>query len=46
VGAAAFSLAVSAGGTIKNGKTTPLLTVTEGLAAMKRAGISGYRPPR
>ena len=46
VSVAALSLAVSAGGAIKNGKTTPLLTVTEGLAAMKRAGTSGYQPPR
>jgi len=43
VAAAAFSLAVSAGGACKNVKTTPLLTVEEGVEAMKRASTCGYR---
>ena len=43
--AAAFSLAVTAGGAIKNFKTTPLMTVEEGMEAMRKAGGSGYRPP-
>ena len=43
--AAALSLAVTAGGSIKNFKTTPLMVVEEGMEAMRKAGGSGYRPP-
>jgi len=46
VSAAAFSLAASAGGAIKAIKTTPLLTLEEGVAAMKKAGAAGYKPPK
>jgi hypothetical protein len=42
--AAAFALAIAAGGACKSVKTTPLLTVEEGMAAMKKAGNSGYKP--
>ena len=42
--AAALALAVAAGGTVKNVKTTPLLSVEEGLAAMKKGATSGYKP--
>jgi uncharacterized protein with GYD domain len=42
--AAALALAVGAGGTVKNVKTTPLFTVDDGLAAMKKAATSGYKP--
>ena len=45
VSAAAFSLAGAAGGAIKSLKTTPLLSPTEGIAAMKLAGKAGYKPP-
>lgn len=45
VSAAAFSLAVSAGGGVKAFKTTPLLTVEEAMEAMKKAAGAGYRPP-
>ncbi len=45
VSAAAFALAVAAGGSLKTFKTTPLMTPTEGVAAMKKAATSGYRPP-
>lgn len=45
VSAAAFSLAVSAGGALKAIKTTPLLTVEEAIEALKKAAGSGYRPP-
>jgi uncharacterized protein with GYD domain len=45
VSAAAFSLAASAGGAVRSLVTTPLLSITEGLAAMKRAAQIGYRPP-
>ena len=43
--AAAFSIAVSAGGAVKAMKTTPLMTAEEGLDAMKKASSAGYRPP-
>ncbi len=45
VSAAAFSAAASAGGGVKAAKTTPLLTVEEGIALMRKAGAAGYRPP-
>jgi uncharacterized protein with GYD domain len=45
VSAAAFSLAASAGGALKAIKTTPLLTVEEGIEALKKAAGAGYRPP-
>lgn len=44
IAAAAFALAVAAGGSIKAQKTTPLLSLEEGLAAMKKAAGSGYKP--
>jgi uncharacterized protein with GYD domain len=44
VSAAAFSMAVAAGGACKNVKTTPLLTTTEGIEAMKKAAQCGYKP--
>ena len=44
--AAAFSIAVAAGGALKSSKTTPLLTFEEGLKAMQQAGKTGYRPPK
>ena len=42
---AAFSISASAGGAIKAIKTTPLMTVQEGMRAMRKAGRSGYKPP-
>jgi uncharacterized protein with GYD domain len=42
--AAAFALAIGAGGACKSVKTTPLLAVAEGIAAMKKAKTSGYKP--
>ena len=42
--AASLALAVAAGGSLKNSKTTPLLTVEEGLGALKKAATSGYAP--
>ena len=46
VGAAALSLATAAGGAVRSFKTTPLLTVKEGIAAMRKAQTSGYTPPK
>jgi uncharacterized protein with GYD domain len=45
VTATAFSMAVSAGGTHKAMKITPLMTVEEAIEAMKKAGKTGYRSP-
>ena len=44
VGAAAFAMAVAAGGACKTVKTTPLLSVEDGIAAMKKAATCGYKP--
>src|ERR1700739_1203212 len=41
---AAFARAVSAGGSGSAVKTTPLLSVEEGITAMKKASGSGYKP--
>jgi len=43
VSAAAFAMAISAGGSCSAVKTTPLLSPEEGVAAMKKAGGSGYK---
>jgi uncharacterized protein with GYD domain len=43
--AAAFAIAVVAGGACKAFKTTPLLSVDEGLEAMRKAQGAGYRRP-
>jgi uncharacterized protein with GYD domain len=44
VSAAAFAMALAAGGACRNVKTTPLLSAQEGIEAMKRAGTCGYTP--
>ena len=46
VSAAAFAIAAAAGGALKVGKTTGLMSPDDGLAAMKKAAASGYRPPK
>lgn len=45
--AAAFSLAATAGGAVRTFRTTPLLTVEQGLTAMRRADEASrrYQPP-
>jgi uncharacterized protein with GYD domain len=45
VTAAALSLAAAAGGSVKAVKTTPLMTMEEGMQAMRKAASAGYRPP-
>jgi uncharacterized protein with GYD domain len=47
VSAAAVSMAVSASGAWKVVKTTPLLTIEEGMDAMRKgaAAVASYRPP-
>ncbi len=44
VSAAAFSFTASAGGAIKAIRTTPLMTLEEGMQAMTKAGKTGARP--
>jgi uncharacterized protein with GYD domain len=46
VSAAAFALAAAAGGACKSVKTTPLISAEDGIAAMKKAGSSGYKPAK
>jgi uncharacterized protein with GYD domain len=41
--AAAFALAIGAGGACRSVKTTPLLSADEGVSALKKAGSSGYK---
>lgn len=43
--AAAFSIAVAAAGAVSHLRTTPLMTPDEGVAAIRAAGQSAYRPP-
>ena len=43
--AAAFSVAASSGGAVTTIRTTPLMTVEEGMEMMRKAGGAGYRPP-
>ena len=47
VTAAAVFMVVSAGGSVKASKTTPLMTIDESLQAMRKgaAAASTYRPP-
>jgi uncharacterized protein with GYD domain len=45
VSVAALALAVAAGGAMKAQKTTVLMSIEDGLAAMRRASGTGYRPP-
>jgi uncharacterized protein with GYD domain len=44
VAAAAIALAFSAGGALRNCQTTALMTTSEGLDAMRKAGTCGYKP--
>ena len=44
IAAAAFGMAIAAGGACKHVKTTPLLSIAEGVKAMKKAGNSDYKP--
>lgn len=44
VAAAALAMALNAGGAVQNLKTTPLMSVQEGIAAMKKAAECGYKP--
>lgn len=46
VSSVALSMAVFGGGAIKAYKTTPLLSLNEGIEAMRKASKLGYYPPR
>jgi uncharacterized protein with GYD domain len=46
VSAAAMKMAAFAGGALKSGVITPLFSPEEGMAALKRAGGAGYKPPK
>jgi uncharacterized protein with GYD domain len=46
ISAAAMMMAVTAGGALQSTKVTPLFSPEEGLAALKKAGKSGYKPPK
>ena len=46
VSMAALAMAIAAGGAVKNAQTTVLMSPDDGLAAMKKASASGYRPPK
>lgn len=45
--AAAFAMAATSGGAVRSFRTTPLLTIDQGMSAMRRAheAAAGYRPP-
>ena len=43
VSAAAFAMAIAAGGAVQNVKTTPLLSMEDGMEAMKRAPRLKYK---
>src|SRR5215212_5808562 len=45
VSAAAFAMAVTSGGSTRAYKTTPLMTIEEGIQAMQQGAEVGYRPP-
>jgi uncharacterized protein with GYD domain len=45
VSAAALSIAAAAGGAVKAIKTTPLMTIAEGIEAMRKGAAAGYRGP-
>jgi uncharacterized protein with GYD domain len=45
ISAAAFSFAGSAGGAIKTIKTTPLMSIEEGVEALRKASGTAYQPP-
>lgn len=44
--AAAFAMTIGGGGACRSVKTTPLLSVQEGMTAFKKAGATSYKPMR
>ncbi len=45
VNVSALALTAAAGGASKAGETTVLMSIEEGIEAMRRASGTGYRPP-
>ena len=45
VAAAAFSIAAGAGGALTHVHTTPLMSIDEGMKAIKKGAASAYKPP-
>jgi len=46
VSAVALKMAVLAGGALKSSVATPLISSDEAMAAAKKAGGAGYKPPK
>jgi len=44
--AASVSMILAAGGGVTNIRTTPLMTIEDGVEALKKAGSLSYTPPR
>jgi len=44
VSMASFAIAAAAGGSLKSVKTTPLLSIGDAMAAVKKAATAGYKP--
>jgi len=44
--AAAFAMAIGAGGAMSSYRTTPMLSMDEAVQAMKTAGTVAYQPPK
>ena len=44
ISAASFAIAVAGGGAVKSYKTTPLMSIDDGIEALKRGAKSGYKP--
>jgi uncharacterized protein with GYD domain len=44
ISAASFAIAAAGGGTVKSYKTTPLMSIDDGIEALKRGAKSGYKP--
>jgi len=44
ISAASFAMAAAGGGTVKSYKTTPLLSIDDGIEALKRGAKCGYKP--
>jgi uncharacterized protein with GYD domain len=44
VSAAAWALAIAGGGAAKTAKTTPLMSIDEGIEAIRKGAQSNYRP--
>ena len=45
ISAASISMSLAAGGGLSNVKTVPLMSMEDGLEALKRAGGASYTPP-